>query len=1687
MALSAFFILSNFSPDSTFAHDPDDTTFHNEENPITHTHYAENGTGPVLTYTSMDPEGMGIDWSLTGPDAGSFTISGGALQFVNPPDYESPKDVARAVGIDFNGNVSIEDPGEDAAMAMDNEYEVVVMATERRASGNAGPAKSSSTAVKVMVMNVNELGAVTMEWRQPEVGTQISALVTDPDVTATATLTVSVWQWYVSKVQVPSITDVNHWEEAGTGSDKQEYTPAKSDEGKFLRITATYAVVEGAQTMEAMAQMMSDNRVRANVARENNASPDFRGGEDKRSVDENAPVGTFVGMPVVGYDPDNDTLTYSLETAGGDNLNDFKYFSINKVTGQISVKQKLDADGLESDRVGAMVGKYEVVARVTDPSEDYTVDGARSSDTITVTITANQVNENPSVTGTAEFVIDQGMNLPDADQAGAATYMAEDPDAQTNINWVLDGEDAGDFRLAGTDARTLKFASDPDYEMPDDENGDNVYMVIVVATDGSEDGRGEKMVTVTVRNTDEDGEVTLSSAQPHLGVPLTAMLDDPDRGVNIVRWRWASAPISTPEAEWAIIAGATSATYTPSTNDNGVGIGYYLRATVTYTDPFSANDDPNTAEDERITTDSVKTLWVISDNAIQAPPGVSKVPEFPASASRRAVAENTAPGGNVGDPVLAMDPDSDDVLTYSLGGRDARFFAIDPSTGQITIGGVTELELNYEAAPNSYTVDVSAMDTAGEKGTVTVIISVTDRNEPPAFTNAPEVAIEYAENDTGPVYTFRAPDPEGRGENWDVTGPDAAQFTISGGVLWFRNSPDKETPTDIESTDPPLATADDNNYVIMVRASERRVAGYAGPAKSTELPDVTVTVTDVNEDPTVGMRWRQPEVGTPIMATLTDPDSNDPGPTWVWTVSKVQTGIIIDDEDHWDVATGTTNGATYTPADVDEAKFLRATADYIIDGVAHGPARGMSEFRVRADVLSSRNASPDFTGGETERSVDENAAVGTAVDAPVVITDPDPDGDTVTYSLETAGGDNPNDFKYFSINKVTGQISVKQKLDADGLESDRVGAMVGKYVVVARVTDPSAARDATNSNSSDMITVIITANQVNENPSVEGPVELTVDENTNLPAADDTDAATYMATDQDALTNINWELAGEDADDFRISGTGARTLRFASEPDYEMPTDANGDNVYKVMVVATDGRATDGRATDGSSGRGVRHVSVTVENVGEAGEVMLSAAQPHLSTPITAMLSDPDIPDDEVTVSWQWMRSTSSAETATFESIPGATTDTYTPVRLEMPEMGDTGYYLRATAMYRDATSDPDDEAMIMAMKTSANAVLSTPATRNAPVFPGATMTRMVDENSPSTTVVGPPVLAMDPDATDTLTYKLSGPDEGSFEIINDMDLPGQITVKLGTMLDYETTRTYTVEVTATDTTMLTDMVTVTIMVVDMNEAPDQPKELFGGLAITGPTSMDYEEGMTAAIGTYVAVGPVAGMATWSLSGDDMGDFNISNMGELTFASVPDYEMPMDMDMDNMYEITVMGNDGTNPAVGYDVIVAVTNMDEMGEVTLWDGMDALTMAPQVDDTITGAVMDPDGGETVESWQWARTMDTADMSSWMDIPGATDAAYTVTDDDAGYYLRATATYTDGEGMGKMASEETMMVGAEAGDPLLAKYDGDKDGWIQLEEARDAVGDYFGPPKGEKLSLDDTRKVVGLYFLYKNRQQ
>ena len=55
--------------------------------------YAEHGTDIVKTYTATDPENRSSEWSISGTDAGEFSInSSGELRFNSPPDFENPTD-----------------------------------------------------------------------------------------------------------------------------------------------------------------------------------------------------------------------------------------------------------------------------------------------------------------------------------------------------------------------------------------------------------------------------------------------------------------------------------------------------------------------------------------------------------------------------------------------------------------------------------------------------------------------------------------------------------------------------------------------------------------------------------------------------------------------------------------------------------------------------------------------------------------------------------------------------------------------------------------------------------------------------------------------------------------------------------------------------------------------------------------------------------------------------------------------------------------------------------------------------------------------------------------------------------------------------------------------------------------------------------------------------------------------------------------------------------------------------------------------------------------------------------------------------------------------------------------------------------------------------------------------------------
>ena len=156
------------------------------------------------------------------------------------------------------------------------------------------------------------------------------------------------------------------------------------------------------------------------------------------------------------------------------------------------------------------------------------------------------------------------------------------------------------------------------------------------------------------------------------------------------------------------------------------------------------------------------------------------------------------------------------------------------------------------------------------------------------------------------------------------------------------------------------------------------------------------------------------------------------------------------------------------------------------------------------------------------------------------------------------------------------------------------------------------------------------------------------------------------------------------------------------------------------------------------------------------------------------------------------------------------------------------------------------------------------------------------------------------------------GTDSESFGIIA---TSGQLQTKAH--LDFETKPSYTVTVTATDRGSLSDITTVNITVTDENETP----------SVSGQTSISYEENRTDTVATYTADDPENGAITWSLSGDDSGDFSISNAGLLNFDTPPDYETPKDMDSDNEYLINVLASDDTN-TLTLNVTVTVTDENE---------------------------------------------------------------------------------------------------------------------------------------------------------------
>ena len=100
-------------------------------------------------------------------------------------------------------------------------------------------------------------------------------------------------------------------------------------------------------------------------------------------------------------------------------------------------------------------------------------------------------------------------------------------------------------------------------------------------------------------------------------------------------------------------------------------------------------------------------------------------------------------------------------------------------------------------------------------------------------------------------------------------------------------------------------------------------------------------------------------------------------------------------------------------------------------------------------------------------------------------------------------------------------------------------------------------------------------------------------------------------------------------------------------------------------------------------------------------------------------------------------------------------------------------------------------------------------------------------------------------------------------------------------------------------------------------------------LEIAGSSRITKAENAPGVLAGYTASDPdgSSGPFTWSLAGADAGEFTISESGQLSFQTVPDFETPADADTDNRYLLTVQASDGSKTGK-LAVVVIVTDMDE---------------------------------------------------------------------------------------------------------------------------------------------------------------
>ncbi|MEZ5650128.1 MAG: DUF4347 domain-containing protein [Burkholderiaceae bacterium] len=512
------------------------------------------------------------------------------------------------------------------------------------------------------------------------------------------------------------------------------------------------------------------------------------------------------------------------------------------------------------------------------------------------------------------------------------------------------------------------------------------------------------------------------------------------------------------------------------------------------------------------------------------------------------VPENAAVDTPTGLTAKAKDANPGDTVAYAITDANSPF-QIDAATGVITVG--PDDRLDFETRPTE-TIHVAAQSSDGSSSTAAFTVDVSDVNDPPVGVDRTIVA----QSGTARVLTladFPVVDQDGPA----LPAAIAIQGLAGGGSLRLSGAPLTVFPVTVSAAQisggelvyeaPPSAVGPDYARLDVVVIDD----GGTPAATSSRL------TIDANAAPVITSHGglaqafvSHAENGGSV-TTVTASDLDSLTLSYAIVAGADQSAFVVDP------ATG--------------AVSFQAAPDF----ESPGSDAGSNTYEVTIGVSDGDGGSDNQTLFVTVTNVDEppgSADVTRAIDGgtPLRLKTSDfpfsdPEGTTkpnaIRFDLAQGKG-----ALYFNAAMIAnGQVLTAAQIDTGLLDYRAPANASGNAYDVLQFTVIDTGGNAAPAPS----LLILNANAAPLITSNGGgdEADVTVDENRRLVTTVSASDAEGGAIDYGILASGLG--GGADAALFTLDASSAQ-LRFAERPDFESPTDADGDNIYELTVVATD-------------------------------------------------------------------------------------------------------------------------------------------------------------------------------------------------------------------------------------------------------------------------------------------------------------------------------------------------------------------------------------------------------------------------------------------------------------------------------------------------------------------------------------